>query len=73
MAKKTWAAYAETRKALPGVWELVTRPTPDTALNPERLAYLKSEAEKAGLLAEIRPLNPGKRPLGLYVSYPKEK
>lgn len=70
MAKKTWPAYAASRKDLPGVWELVTKPTPDTALNPERLAYLKSEAEKVGLLTEIRPLVPGKRPQGLWVAYP---
>lgn len=72
MAKKTWAAYAETRKSSPGVWELVTRDTPDTALNPDRLSYLKSEAEKVGLLAEIRPLKLGRRPQGLWVSWPKK-
>ena len=48
----------------------MTRPTPDTALNPDRLAYLKSEAEKVGLEAEIRPITPNKRPMALWVRLP---
>ena len=70
MAKKTWAAYALSRHDHRGVWECVTRPTPDTSLNPERLAYLKNEAEKVGLEAEIRPITPNKRPMALWVRLP---
>ncbi len=71
MARKSWAAYAATRKDLPGVWECVTRPTPDTALDPDRLAYLKARAESEGLVAEIRPLVQGRRPQGLWVAWPE--
>lgn len=76
MAKKSWASYALARRDLPGVWELVTRPTPDTAMNPARLEYLKQGAELAGLKAEIRPLYPDRptnRAQGLWVCYPEEK
>lgn len=70
MAKKTWAGYVESRKDRPGEWECVTKPSPETALNPDRLNYLKGEAEKVGLLTDIRPLIPGKRPMGLFVAVP---
>jgi len=72
MAKKTFPAYAASRKAFPGVWECITKPDPSTALNPARLEYLKTEAEKVGLLTDIRPLVPGKRPMGLWVAYPEK-
>lgn len=71
MAKKSWAAFAEERKAYPGEEMLVTRDTPDTALNPERLAYLKQRAESVGFVAEIRELRPGHRPQGLWVTWPE--
>ena len=70
MAKKTWPAYVESRKDKVGVWECVTKPSPETALNPARLDYLKGEAEKVGLKTEIRPLVEGKRPQGLWVMWP---
>lgn len=69
MATKTWEACAEQRKAEPGVWVCVTKPTPETALNPERLAYLQQRAQAVGLATEIRPLQPGKRPQGLFVAW----
>jgi hypothetical protein len=72
MAKKTWAGYAASRKNRAGEWECVTKPDPSTALNPARLEYLKGEAEKVGLLTEIRPLVQGKRPMGLFVCYPEK-
>jgi len=72
MAKKTWPAYAASRKDKPGEWECVTKPSPETALNPARLEYLKAEAEKVGLLTEIRPMVYGKRPMGLFVAYPEK-
>lgn len=73
MAKKTWQSYLTSRQNDPErahLWECVTKPTPDTALNPARLDYLRSEAEKVGLETEIRPLVPGKRPMGLWVRVP---
>jgi hypothetical protein len=69
MAKKTWNACAQERREHPGEYVCVTRPDPATALNPERLEYLKREAEKVGLATDIRPLVAGKRPLGLFVAW----
>ena len=71
MAKKTWIGYAETRKPYPGVWEKVTTIDPRTSLNPERLAYLKAEAEKVGLLTDIRPVREGRAPRVMWVAWPE--
>jgi hypothetical protein len=70
MAKKNWRDFAaKLRAEQRGVWVLVTRDTPDTALNPERLTYLMERALAEGLAAQIKPLTstPGERRHGLWV------
>ena len=69
MAAKSWEGKAEELRLKPGFWELVTRAHPDTALNPDRLEYLRERALAVGLKAEIRPLQQGRRPQGLWVCW----
>ena len=47
MAKKSWAAFAEERKAYPGEEMLVTRDTPDTHSTPNDWPISSSELSRS--------------------------